>query len=120
MNHLLAASSLSPNYFIGSLVFVVFAIVEWWMLFVKAGRPGWAAIIPIYNIYTLIKISGHSGWWLLWMLIPIVNIIAGIIIWVDVAKKFGKGVGFGLGLIFFNFIFAGILAFGSSTYNETA
>ncbi len=120
MNHLLASSSLSPNYFIGPLFLVVIAIIEWWMLFVKAGKPGWASIVPIYNVYTLIKISGHSGWWLIFMLIPIVNIIAGIIIWIDVAKKFGKGVGFGIGLIFLNFIFAGILAFGSSTYEKAA
>ena len=104
---------------IGVLVGVLM-IVSMWKVFSKAGQPGWAAIIPIYNIYIMCKIAGRPGWWVLLMLIPLVNFIIAIILLIDIAKSFGKGVGFALGLIFLGLIFWPILAFGSAQYQGGA
>ena len=95
---------------------VVLMIASMWTIFTKAGKPGWAAIIPIYNLIVLLQIVGKPGWWLILMLIPIVNLIIFIIIHHNLSLSFGKGVGFTVGLIFLGFIFLPILAFGSNTY----
>src|SRR4051812_47179423 len=87
------------------LALLVLVIAGAWKTFQKAGEPGWGAIIPIYNIYLLCKIVGRPGWWVVLALIPCVNIVVGIILAVDVAKSFGKGAGFGIGLAFLPFIF---------------
>lgn len=100
---------------IGLLVAVVL-IAAMWKIFTKAGQPGWASIIPIYNIYIWCKIVGRSAWWIILLLIPFVNFIIGIILCIDLAKSFGKGAGFGLGLAFLGFIFFPILGFGSAQY----
>jgi hypothetical protein len=98
------------------LVIGVLVIASLWKVFTKAGKPGWAAIIPIYNIYVLLQIVGRPWWWLLLMLIPFVNFIIAIIVYIDLAKSFGKGVGFGIGLLFLSFIFLPMLAFGDARY----
>jgi len=105
--------------FLGTLIYlilVVFYIYCFWRIFVKAGKPGWAAIIPIYNILVELEIVGRPWYWLLLMLIPIVDIVLGIIVIFRMAKVFGHSVGFGFGLLFLSFIFFPILAFDSSTY----
>jgi hypothetical protein len=91
-------------------------IAACWKIFTKAGQPGWAAIIPIYNLYIWCKIVGRPWWWILLMLIPFVNFVITIILCIDLAKSFGKGVGFGLGLVFLGIIFFPILGFGSAQY----
>jgi hypothetical protein len=91
-------------------------LVATWKLFSKAGRPGWASLIPIYNTVVLCQICGRSGWLTLPLMIPGVNIIVSIILTVDLARVFGRGTGFMLGLIFLGPIFFPILAFGSSRY----
>ena len=106
----------SPAVLIAELLIALFVIVAMWKVFTKAGRPGWAAIIPIYNMYVWCKIVGRPGWWVILMLIPYVNFIIGIIVCIDLAKSFGNGVGFGLGLAFLGIIFFPILGFGSSQY----
>ena len=98
------------------LVLGVVVIIGMWKVFTKAGQPGWAVLIPIYNMYVLLKIVGKPWWWLLLLLIPLVNIIIGIIVAIALAKSFGKGGGFAVGLIFLPFIFYPILGFGSATY----
>lgn len=95
---------------------ILFELAAGWRIFTKAGRPGWAIIIPIYNAYVLLKIVGRSGWWLILFLIPIVNIVAYLIVSVDLAKSFGKGAGFGIGLFLLSVIFTPILGFGSAPY----
>jgi hypothetical protein len=109
----------------GGILFILFAIaialffiVSMWKVFVKAGQPGWGIFIPIYNIYLLLMIAGKPGWWLILYLIPLVNIVIGILVSIDIAKNFGKDAGFGIGLAFFGIIFYPILAFGSATYNK--
>ena len=98
------------------LAFALFMIVSYWKVFEKAGQPGWGVLIPIYNILLLLKIAGRPGWWILLYLIPLVNIVIGIIVCIDIAKNFGKDAGFGIGLAFLGIIFYPILAFGSAQY----
>ena len=95
-------------------------IVAMWKIYAKADQPGWAAIIPIYNVYVLCKIVGRPGWWVILVFIPIVNFIIMIVLDIDLAKSFGKGVGFGIGLILLPFIFPLILGFGSAKYEGAA
>jgi hypothetical protein len=95
-------------------------IVAMWKVFANAGLPGWASIIPIYNLYIWCKIVGRPAWWIILMLIPLVNIIVGIVLCIDMAKSFGKGVGFGIGLAFLGIIFLPILGFGSAQYQGAA
>lgn len=98
------------------LAIIVVVIAGIWKVFVKAGQPGWAAIIPIYNIFVLLKIVGRPAWWLLLFFVPLVNIVVAIMLAIDVAKAFGKGVGFGIGLAFLAPIFYPILGFGGASY----
>jgi len=101
------------------LAYLVFYIAALWRVFVKAGHPGWAAIIPFYNIYVLLKVVGRPGWWLiLWILwfIPIIPLIVWIIVALDLAKSFDRGIGFAFGLILLSFVFIPILGFGDSRY----
>ncbi|MGZ8583417.1 MAG: DUF5684 domain-containing protein, partial [Actinomycetota bacterium] len=102
------------------VAFFVVYLVAAWIVYTKAGEEGWKALIPIYNIWVLLKIVGRPGWWLLLFLIPIVNFVIWVIISIDLAKSFGKGTGFALGLIFFAPIFYMILAFGDATYRGPA
>ncbi|HZP60998.1 MAG TPA: DUF5684 domain-containing protein [Opitutaceae bacterium] len=99
---------------------IVLIVAGIWKVFVKAGQPGWAVIIPIYNLYVLLKVAGRPGWWLVLFLIPLVSLIIAIIVSIDVAKAFGKEAGFGIGLAFLGFIFYPILGFGSATYGPAA
>ncbi len=101
---------------LGILVLIVAGL---WKVFTKAGQPGWAAIIPILNAYFLIKIAGKPGWWLILLFIPFVNLIVSIIVTIELARNFGKGAGFTVGLIFLPFIFYPILGFDNSTYSGT-
>jgi hypothetical protein len=97
-------------------VFGIIVLIAMWKVFTKAGKPGWAVLIPFYNLYVLLEIVGRPGWWLLMFLIPIVNVIFLVTVNFDLAKSFGKGTGFGLGLIFLTPIFILILGFGSAQY----
>jgi hypothetical protein len=110
------AQAPSPFSTIIALLIGLLLIVAMWKVFTKAGQPGWASLIPIYNIYIWCKIVGRPGWWIILMLIPFVNFIILIILSIDMAKSFGKGVGFGLGLAFLGFIFLPVLGFGSAQY----
>ena len=101
------------------IVVIVLAIVQiaaMWKVFVKAGQPGWAAIIPIYNIYIMTKVGGKPGYWTLLCLIPILNIIFLIWLYNMVSKSFGKDEGFTVGLVLLGIIFWPILGFGPAKY----
>jgi Family of unknown function (DUF5684) len=106
----------SPVSTIVGLIIALLLIVAMWKVFTKAGQPGWASIIPIYNLYVWCKIVGRPWWWILLMLIPFVNFIVLIILSIDLAKSFGKGAGFGIGLVLLGIIFWPILGFGSAQY----
>ncbi len=98
------------------LFIAVVVIIGQWKAYEKAGQPGWACIIPVYNFYILLKIGGKPWWWLLLMLIPIVNLVYAIWLTNMVSKSFGKDEGFTVGLIFLGFIFWPILGFGNAIY----
>jgi Family of unknown function (DUF5684) len=110
------AKAPGPIFWIVYTVVVLFMLVAMWKVFTKAGQPGWAILIPIYNLYVMCKIAGRPGWWLILYFIPVVNLIIIIIICLDIAKNFGKGAGFGIGLLLLPIIFYPILGFGSATY----
>lgn len=109
-----------PVFWICYFAVIILLIAGMWKVFSKAGQPGWAAIIPIFNLYVLCKVAGRPGWWLILMLIPLVNFIILIIVSIDVAKNFGKGAGFGIGLFLLPFIFYPMLGFGSAQYQGGA
>ncbi len=98
------------------LAIIAVSIAAMWVMFTKAGEPGWAAIIPIYNVIVMLKIVGKPVWWIVLLLIPIVSFVIWIILALALARVFGKGGGFGVGLIFLPFIFIPILAFGAAQY----
>ncbi|NHN41626.1 signal peptidase I [Halorubellus sp. JP-L1] len=99
------------------LAIIVVSIAGMWKTFEKAGQPGWASIIPILNIYYMLKIADRDAWWLILFFIPVISLIPAIIVPIDMAKNFGKGTGFGLGLAFLPFIFYPLLGFGDANYN---
>lgn len=103
-------------FFIFCIILAVFGIVAMWKVFQKAGQPGWACIIPIYNVYIMTKIGGKPWWWLLLMLIPLVNIIFVIWLYNMISKSFGKDEGFTVGLVLLGIVFWPILGFGSAKY----
>jgi len=115
-----SAAGGSPVPGIIGLLIGLLIIVAMWKVFTKAGQPGWASIIPIYNLYIWCKIVGRPWWWILLMLIPVVNFIILIILCIDTAKSFGKGAGFGIGLALLGVIFWPILGFGSAQYQGAA
>ena len=124
MHTMLASSARYGILILVYIVVIVFEIAAFWQVFVKAGHPGWAAIIPIYNIYILLKVIGRPAWWLLLFLDRpssrssgwIVTLVIGIIIGQDLAKSFSKSTGFGIGLWILSFIFIPILGFGQAQY----
>jgi hypothetical protein len=104
---------------IGTMVWLAITVamlVAAWKLFVKAGQPGWASLIPFYNTVTLLRITGRSGWWLVGFMVPFLNLFVIIRLVFDLARVFGHGVGFGFGLLFLFPVFVMILAFGDAAY----
>lgn len=86
------------------LVLTVVAVAGLWKMFTKAGKPGWAAIVPIYNLIVLLEIVGRPVWWIVLFLIPFVNIVAVFLVSLDLAKAYGKGAGWGVLAFFVPFI----------------
>ena len=99
-----------------ALAFLLLIIISLWKIFTKAGEPGWAAIVPIYNAVVLLKISGKPIWWIILLLIPFVNFVISIIVFIGLAEKFGKTAGYGIGLALLGFIFMPMLAFSDAQY----
>jgi len=98
------------------LAIIVLLIVGMWKVFEKAGKPGWAAIIPIYNLIILIEIVGKPMIWILWLIIPCVNIVFLVWLYNLMSKSFGKSEGFTVGLVIFPYIFWPLLGFGDAKY----
>jgi hypothetical protein len=104
------------GFYLFFLAVAVVSLVSYWKIFTKAGKPGWAAIVPIYNILVMLEIIGRPMWWIVLLFIPFVNIVAAFIVANDLAKAFGKTIGWTLGLIFLPVIFYPMLAFGNAKY----
>lgn len=111
-----AASGILIVYYIIVLAIAVVILAGMWKIFVKAGKPGWGAIVPLYNTYCLFEMSFGNGWLFLLCLVPCVNVVMEIILMVKLAKAFGKGGGFAVGLIFLPVIFIPMLGFGDAEY----
>src|SRR5690349_6942885 len=82
------------------LAILILFVVSGWKIFTKAGKPGWASIVPIYNTFVLTEISGKEILWFILAIIPCTAPIAAIVICIALAERFGKGAGYGLGLFF--------------------
>ena len=103
---------------IGLIALAIFVaiIAGFWKVFTKAGQPGWAAIVPIYNLIVLLQIAGKPLWWIILFFLPFANLVAAVLVGLAVAKKFGKSDAFGLGLGLLAFIFYPILGFSDAQY----
>ena len=98
------------------LAFTVFSIMGIWKMFEKADQPGWGILVPIYNLILIVRVAGLPEWMFLLFLIPVVNIVAMIIVSLEIRERFSKGVGFTIGLIFLPALFYALLGFGSDVY----
>ena len=106
---------------VGFIIFsVVVGAIMWWGMFTKAGKPGWASMVPLYNVVVWLGIIGRPWWWLIAMMIPMIGLIPAVIACLDTAKAFGKEAGFGVGLLLLGFIFFPILSWGSAQYQGPA
>lgn len=112
--------SASPLVVASALALGLLYVIAAWRIFKKADEPGWASIVPLYNQYILFKISWGSGWMFLLLLVPLVNIVVGIMTSFKLATAFGKGTGFGFGLLLLPGIFHLILGFGDAQYEGPA
>jgi hypothetical protein len=102
------------------LAIMAVVIAGIWKVFTKAGHPGWAAIVPLYNLYIMTKIVGRPWWWMLLCFIPFLGIIPAIILMWDLARSFGKDALFTVGLVLLSPIFMCVLGFGRAQYQGPA
>lgn len=109
-------AALLPLYLL-LLAIAVVEIVALWKIFAKAGEPGWAAIVPFYNTYVMTKIAGYNPVMFLLFLIPLVNIVFGIMVLLGIGRAFGKSTGWSIGLlVILNIVGMLILGFGKDEY----
>ena len=98
------------------LAILIICIVSVWKVFTKAGKPGWASIVPIYNIIVFLEIAEKPVWWFILFFIPFLGLIWAILALVSFVERFGKGAGYVIGMLFLPFIFWPMLAFGDAKY----
>jgi Family of unknown function (DUF5684) len=101
-------------------VLAAFILTSLWRVFEKAGKPGWAAIVPIYNMIVLLEIAQLPGIYVIGFFVPGVNFILGMYVWHEVGKQFGKSDAFNIGLALLSIVFVPILAFTDSEYQHYA
>ncbi len=104
----------------GSIIYLLIlaaVLAGMWKVFEKMGRQGWEGIVPIYNIYVLLQVIGKPVWWLILFFVPLVNIVIAIIVCIEVAKGFGKGAGYAVGMVLLGFIFWPLLGFSDATWH---
>jgi hypothetical protein len=102
------------------LALVGVQVAGMWTVFEKANYAGWKAIIPIYNLYVMLQIGENRWWWLLLLVVPVVNLYAVYKIHAGVARSFGRGIGFGLGLAFLGILFFPLMGFGDYQYRNSS
>ena len=107
-------------FFIIYLAIIALLLVSMWKVYTKANKPGWASIIPIYNIIVLLEIVGKPWWWIFLFMIPIANLVFSIWMMNLLSKSFGQSEGFTVGLILLPIIFFPILGLGDAKYNGPA
>jgi Family of unknown function (DUF5684) len=111
-----SAGSFMAVFVVVYIAIIAVMIVSMWKLFAKAGKPGWAYIIPIYNIIVMLEIVKRPTWWIILLFIPFVNAIVGIIIMIDFVKAFGKPASHFFLMLFFGIIYLPYLAFSDAKY----
>jgi len=99
------------------LIILIVLCIGMFKMFEKGGIPGILGLIPIVNLFFLPKLAGKPGWWGILYFIPIVGLIIAIIVWIEIATRFGRGAGTAIGLILLSPIFVCILGFGSARYS---
>lgn len=114
------ADALGLGMLLFNLLVVVGVLVGIWKVFVKANKPGWAALVPIYNLFVLAEVGGKPSWWAILLFVPLVNLIVFVLICMGVAKNFGKSELYGIGLALLGFIFFPLLGFGNARYRKVA
>ena len=98
------------------LLWLTITVVSVWAAFSKAGRPGWAAIVPIYNILVFLDIAGKPWWWLFLFFLPLANLVFGVMAGIGFAQNFGKGAGLGVAMSLPPFVGWPLVAFGDAEY----
>ncbi|WP_183564470.1 DUF5684 domain-containing protein [Mucilaginibacter sp. SP1R1] len=101
---------------IPALIVGLISLIGMWKVYTKAGKPGWAVIIPIYSTIVLLEIIGKPIWWIFLFLVPCVNIIFAMWAINLLSKSFGQSEGFTVGLLVLPFVFFPVLGFGNYTY----
>ena len=109
-------AGIATAYYLFILVFYIVCVICMWKMFEKAGKPGWASLIPLYNVYCMYDIAWGTGWLFLLSFVPCVNVVVGIIMTFKLSKAYGQGTAFGFGLLLLAPIFYMILGFGDSEY----
>lgn len=115
-NSIYYSVNLSTEQIVLVVLAVIVNIVAYWLIFAKAGKPGWAALIPIYNVYVLLKIVGRPAWWLLLFLIPVVDILVYVLVTYELARSFGRGIGYTILMVLVHPVGQFMLAFGKAKY----
>ena len=98
------------------LALIAAVLAGLWKAFEKMGRKGWEGIVPFYNVYILLQMTGRPVWWLALMIVPLVNLAMFVIVSIDVAKGFAKSQNFGIGLGLLGFVFWPILGFSEAKW----
>jgi hypothetical protein len=112
-----AAAGVGVGIMLFYLIFIVIMAVAGWKIFEKAGKPGWAALVPIYNMVVFLEIVGKPIWWIILMFIPIVSLVIAILLSISLAERFDKGAGYGIGIAFLGIVFLPMLAFSDAQYS---
>ena len=110
------ASAFPIGFLLIILAISILLIVSNWVIYERAGRAGWKCLIPFYNVYVLMEISGKPGWWMFLMFIPFVGVVVYFLAMLSLAKNFGRSELLGVGIFFLPMIFLPLLAFGGSQY----
>ena len=97
----------------------ILIIVSMWFIFRKAGESGFKSIVPFYNFYVLMEISGKPGWWFILLFVPVVGLAIQLLAMLSLAEEFGRSAAFAVGMIFLPMFFFPMLAFGESKYEAT-
>ena len=103
-------------FFLIYIAIIVFEFVALWKVYAKAGKPGWACIVPIYNIIVLLDIAKCPIWYIILFFIPVVNVVASIMVTIKFCQAFGKGIGMAIFMILLPVIAIPVLAFGDAKY----
>ena len=107
------------SYLIAEIIMLIFYLIIMWIIFEKANKPGWAAIIPIYNVIVMLDIAGLDWWHIFIMIfVPFAAVIYAVLIPYRTSKRFGKSTIFSILSIFFSIITYAIIAFGNAKYEE--